>query len=177
MGTIHSPATKPVTDSPSPIPKLISPAPKLSPTPNIAQQQQQLHQLQQQQAASAEKRDGVALSKAASYLLSVIKDNSIAENQIVVTIKYFNTLIEKHPAEVVSKLLPELMPPLVIGIDNTAICVRKASVFSMVAIHSKVGLKEMENYLTTLTMTQRKLLEVYIKKFKEENRSRIYTDF
>lgn len=139
----------------------------LSLTPNIAQQQQQLQQLQQQQAASAEKRDGVALSKAASYLLSVIKDNSIAESQIVITIKYFNSLIEKHSAEVVSKLLPELMPPLVIGIDNTAICVRKASVFSMVAIHSKVGLKEMESYLTTLTMTQRKLLEVYIKKFKD----------
>lgn len=142
-------------------------------TPNVAQQQQQLQQLQQQQAASAEKRDGVALSKAASYLLSKIKDNSIGESQLVVTIKYFNSLIEKHPAEVVGKLLPELMPPLVIGIDNAAICVRKASVFSMVAIHSKVGLQEMECYLTTLTMTQRKLLEVYIKKFKEENRSSI----
>lgn len=134
--------------------------------------QQQLQQLQQQQAASAEKRDGLALSKAADYLLSVINVSTIGENQIVTTIKYFNTLIEKHPSEIVSKLLPELMPPLVIGIDNKAICVRKASVFAMVAVHAKVGLKDMETYLTSLTMTQRKLLEVYIKKSKEESRGK-----
>lgn len=141
-------------------------------TPNVAQQQQQLQHLQQQQAASAEKKDGIALSKAAAYLLSVINNNSIGESQIVTTIKYFNSLIEKHPAEIVSQFLPELMPPLVIGIDNAAICVRKASVFCMVAIHAKVGLKQMESYLTSLTMTQRKLLEVYIKKSREENRSK-----
>lgn len=140
-------------------------------SPNVIQQQQ-LQQLQQQQAASAEKKDGMALSKAAAYLLSVINVNTIGENQIVTTIKYFNSLIEKHPPEIVSKLLPELMPPLVIGIDNKAICVRKASVFAMVAIHAKVGLKQMETYLTSLTMTQRKLLEVYIKKSKDENRGK-----
>lgn len=134
---------------------------------------QQLKQLQQQQAASAEKKDGVALTKAASYLLSVINNSTIAENQTVTTIKYFNSLIEKHPPEIVSQLLPELMPPLVIGIDNTAISVRKASVFAMVAIHAKVGLEQMETYLTSLTMTQKKLLEVYIRKFKEENKMKI----
>lgn len=136
-------------------------------TPNIAQQQQQLQQLQQQQAASAEKKDGAALSNAASYLLSVIQNTTMAESQIVTTVKYFNSLIEKHPPEIVSQYISELMPPLVIGIDNPAICVRKASVFAMVAIHSKVGLKQMESYLTSLTMTQKKLLEVYIKKSKE----------
>lgn len=115
-----------------------------------------------------EKRDGVALSKAAAYLTSVITNN-IAENQVVTTLKYYNSLIDKHPPEIVSKLLPELMPPLVIGIDNVAISVRKASVFAMVAIHAKVGLKQMEEFLTSLTMTQRKLLEVYIKKHEEEN--------
>lgn len=118
--------------------------------------------------ATAEKRDA-ALSKAASYLLSVINNNNIAESQIVTTIKYFNSLIEKHPPETVNQLLSELMPPLVVGIDNAAISVRKASVFAMVAIYAKVGLNEMETYLTRLTMTQRKLLEVYIKKFNEEN--------
>lgn len=141
-------------------------------SPNVAQQQQQLQQLQQQQAASAEKKDGVALTTAASYLSSVINNNTMAESQIVTAIKYFNSLIEKHPPEIVSKFLSELMPPLVIGIDNTAICVRKASVFCMVAIHAKVGLKQMESYITSLTMTQRKLLEVYIKKFREENKSK-----
>lgn len=140
-------------------------------TPNNTPHQQ-LQQLQQQQAASAEKRDGVALSKAASYLLSVMNNRTVAENQVVTTIKYFNSLIEKHPTEIVNQYLSELMPPLVIGIDNPAICVRKASVFAMVAIHAKVGLKQMESYLTSLTMTQRKLLEVYIKKFKEENKGK-----
>lgn len=148
----------------------------LANTPNVAQQQHQLQQLQQQQAASAEKKDGAALSNAASYLLSTIKSSSITESQIVATIKYFNSLIEKHPSEIVSKLLPELMPPLVIGIDNTAICVRKASVFAMVAVHSKVGLKEMDSYLTGLTLTQKKLLEVYIKKSRDENRKQQAND-
>lgn len=137
-------------------------------SPNVAQQQQRLQQFQQQQAASAEKRDGVALSKAAAYLMSVIDNNSIAESQLVSTIKYFNSLIDKHPPEVVNQYLSELMPPLVIGVDNPAISVRKASVFAMVAIHAKVGLKQIEGYLSSLTMTQRKLLEVYIKKFRDE---------
>lgn len=138
-------------------------------SPNVAQQQQRLQQLQQQQAASAEKRDGVALSKAAAYLMSVVDNNSIAESQLVSTIKYFNSLIEKHPPEIVNQYLNELMPPLVICVDNPAISVRKASVFAIVAVHAKVGLKQIESYLTTLTMTQRKLLEVYIKKSKDEN--------
>lgn len=136
-------------------------------SPNVAQQQQQLIQLQQKHAASAEKKDGIALINAASYLKTVIQNQSMAESQIVTTIKYFNSLIDKHPPEIISQHLHELMPPLVVGIDNAAICVRKASVFAMVAIHSKVGLKEMENYISGLTMTQRKLLDVYIKKSKE----------
>lgn len=140
-------------------------------TPNNTPHQQ-LQQLQQQQAASAEKRDGVALSKAASYLLSVMDSRTVGENQVVTTCKYFNSLIEKHPIEIVNQYLSELMPPLVLGIDNPAISVRKASVFAMVAIHAKVGLTQMESYLTSLTMTQRKLLDVYINKFKEENKSR-----
>lgn len=90
------------------------------------------------------------------------------------TIKYLNSLVDKRPAEVVSKLLPELMPPLVAGIDHTAICVRKASVFAMVAIHFKTGLNQMEPYIANLTMTQKKLLEVYIKKFKEEKQQSNY---
>lgn len=139
-------------------------------SPNVAQQQQRLQQLQQQQAASAEKKDGVALSKAAAYLMSVIDNNSIAESQLVSTIKYFNSLIDRHPPEVVNQFLSELMPPLVIGVDNLAISVRKASVFAIVAIHAKVGLKQIECYLSNLTMTQRKLLEVYIRKFRDENR-------
>lgn len=118
---------------------------------------------------SGDKRDGVALSKAASYLASVISDAKVPESQIVSTVKYFNSLIEKHPSNVVKQLLSELMPPLVTGIGNAAIGVRKASVFAMVAVYSKVGLKEMEPYLSSLTMTQRKLLEVYVKKFEEDN--------
>lgn len=61
------------------------------------------------------------------------------------------------------------MPPLVIGVDHATISVRKASVFAMVATYAKVGLDKMEPYLTSLTATQRKLLEVYIKKHDEES--------
>ena len=116
--------------------------------------------------------NGAALSKAAAYLSSVISNNNIAESQIVTTIKYFHSLIDKHSSEIIRQLLPELMPPLAIGADNSAISVRKVSVFAMVAIYAKVGLHEMETYLTSLTMTQRKLLEVYIKKQDEETKSK-----
>lgn len=110
-----------------------------------------------------------ALSKAASYLSSVITNNNIAESQIVTTIKYFNSLIDKQQPDIIGQLLSELMPPLVIGADHATISVRKASVFAMVAIYAKVGLGKMEPYLTNLTATQRKLLEVYMKKHDEES--------
>lgn len=117
--------------------------------------------------------NGVALNKAASYLSSMINNNGIGESQIVTTIKYFNSLIDKHPSDMISHLLPELMPPLVIGIDNAAISVRKASVFALVSIYAKVGLAEMDSYLTNLTTTQKKLLEVYIKKHDEDSGSKL----
>lgn len=125
------------------------------------------------QPVAATPKTGAALSKAASYLSSMISNNGIAETQIVTTIKYFNSLIDKQPPETIKQLLPELMSPLVIGIDNAAIFVRKASVFALVSIYAKVGLAEMESYLTNLTSTQKKLLEVYIKKHDEDSGSKV----
>ena len=119
---------------------------------------------QHQAAALESKQTCEAMSKAAAYLLSVMQDSSIDESQIVTTIKYFNTLIDKNSPESVSRTIGELMPPLTVGIDNAAISVRKATVFAMVAIYAKVGLDQMESYLTSLTTTQRRLLEVYIQK-------------
>jgi len=136
-------------------------------SPNLYQSSK--HQ-PQQEAQESEKTNGDALSRAAVYLNSAIRDTSADESQIVTTIKYFNTLIEKHSSEVVKQLLAELMQPLTVGIDNSAISVRKATVFAMVAIYSKVGLDAMEAYLSSLTMTQRRLLEVYIRKHDEEGR-------
>lgn len=138
-------------------------------TPNVAEQQQKLKQLQQAALSTGDERDGTPLRDAAAYLSKVI--TSDAESQIVQAIRYFNSLIEKHPSETVNQLISELMPPLVVGMDNSAISVRKASVFAMVAIYAKVGLPVLEPYLTKLTMTQRKLFEVYIKKFNNENRN------
>jgi hypothetical protein len=114
-------------------------------------------------------QNGASISKAVSYLSSLFNDRSIAESQIVTTVKYLNSLIDKQQPEIISQLLSELMPPLVRGADHATISVRKASVFAMVATYSKVGLEKMEPFLTNLTATQRKLLEVYIKKHDDES--------
>lgn len=138
-------------------------------TPNVAQQQKELQELQKEQSVSAEKKDGGALRKSAEYLSSVIGNESIGESQIVTTLRYFNSLIETHPKEVISELLPDIMPPLVVGVNSSAICIRKESVFAMVAVHAKVGLPAMHTYLVGLASTPRKLIEVYIDKSRKES--------
>ncbi|CAL4126640.1 unnamed protein product, partial [Meganyctiphanes norvegica] len=84
-------------------------------------------------------------------------------------IKMLNKLVEAHPPPVVSQALPEIMPGLVKAYDNKESCVRKASVFCMVALHNTVGEEMMKPHLESLTGSKMKLLNLYIKRAETQN--------
>lgn len=53
--------------------------------------------------------------------------------------------------------------------DNKESCVRKASVFCMVALHNAVGEEAMQPHLDALTGSKLKLLNLYIKRAETQN--------
>ncbi|MPC67896.1 CLIP-associating protein 2 [Portunus trituberculatus] len=53
--------------------------------------------------------------------------------------------------------------------DNKESCVRKASVFCMVALHNAVGEEAMVPHLEALTGSKLKLLNLYIKRAETQN--------
>lgn len=83
-------------------------------------------------------------------------------------IKMFTKLVEQQPKNVVSELLPKMMPALVQAYDSPEIAVRKATVFAMVAIHNSVGSEEMKPFLSNLNSSKMKLLNLYIERSKNE---------
>ncbi|XP_071041117.1 CLIP-associating protein 1 isoform X36 [Parasteatoda tepidariorum] len=82
-------------------------------------------------------------------------------------IKMLTKLVEHHPTKIVTNLLPDIMPALLKAYDHIESPVRKAAVFSMVAIHCKVGETMMQPYLSSLNSCKKKLLNVYIKKAQQ----------
>lgn len=60
-------------------------------------------------------------------------------------------------------LLPEIMPGLIQGYDNSESSVRKACVFCLVAVHAVIG-DELKPHLSQLTGSKMKLLNLYIKR-------------
>lgn len=90
----------------------------------------------------------------------------LASNQAA--IKMFTKLVEQQPKNVVSELLPEMMPALVQAYDSPEIAVRKATVFAMVAIHNSVGAEQMKPFLSNLNSSKMKLLNLYIERSKSE---------
>ncbi|KAB7504085.1 CLIP-associating protein 2, partial [Armadillidium nasatum] len=84
-------------------------------------------------------------------------------------IKMLNKLVEAHPPPIISSILPEVMPGLLKAYDNKESCVRKASVFCMVALHNAVGEETMKPHLESLTGSKLKLLNLYIKRAETQN--------
>ncbi|KAM9820520.1 CLIP-associating protein 1-A-like [Neosynchiropus ocellatus] len=78
-------------------------------------------------------------------------------------IKMQTRAIERVTKEPLHQLLPDVIPGLLQGYDNTESSVRKASVFCLVAIYSVIG-EELKPYLAQLTGSQMKLLNLYIKR-------------
>ncbi|KAK5847457.1 hypothetical protein PBY51_016581 [Eleginops maclovinus] len=78
-------------------------------------------------------------------------------------IKMQTRAIERITKEPLHLLLPDIIPGLLQGYDNTESSVRKASVFCLVAIYSVIG-EELKPYLAQLTGSKMKLLNLYIKR-------------
>ncbi|XP_041104296.1 CLIP-associating protein 2-like isoform X31 [Polyodon spathula] len=78
-------------------------------------------------------------------------------------IKMQTKVIDRVSRETLNQLLPEIVPGLVQGYDNSESSVRKACVFCLVAIHAVIG-EELKPHLNQLTGSKLKLLNLYIKR-------------
>ncbi|KAM9164670.1 CLIP-associating protein 2 isoform 3-T3 [Pangshura tecta] len=78
-------------------------------------------------------------------------------------IKMQTKVIERVSKETLAQLLPEIVPGLIQGYDNSESSVRKACVFCLVAIHAVIG-DELKPHLSQLTGSKMKLLNLYIKR-------------
>ncbi|XP_014645842.1 PREDICTED: CLIP-associating protein 2 isoform X28 [Ceratotherium simum simum] len=78
-------------------------------------------------------------------------------------IKMQTKVIERVSKETLNLLLPEIMPGLIQGYDNSESSVRKACVFCLVAVHAVIG-DELKPHLSQLTGSKMKLLNLYIKR-------------
>ncbi|XP_071356179.1 CLIP-associating protein 2 isoform X2 [Trachinotus anak] len=78
-------------------------------------------------------------------------------------IKMQTKVVERIPREGLFSLLPEIVPGLIQGYDNSESSVRKACVFCLVAIHAVIG-EELKPHLSQLSSSKLKLLNLYIKR-------------
>lgn len=83
-------------------------------------------------------------------------------------IKMQTKVVERITKESLHQLLPDIIPGLLQGYDNTESSVRKASVFCLVAIYSVIG-EELKPHLAQLTGSKMKLLNLYIKRAQTTN--------
>ncbi|RVE57781.1 hypothetical protein OJAV_G00202770 [Oryzias javanicus] len=83
-------------------------------------------------------------------------------------IKMETKVMERISKEFLLQLLPDVIPGLLQGYDNTESSVRKASVFCLVAIYSVIG-EELKPHLAPLTGSKMKLLNLYIQRAQTTN--------
>uniref|UniRef100_A0A3P8W9F1 Cytoplasmic linker associated protein 1a n=1 Tax=Cynoglossus semilaevis TaxID=244447 RepID=A0A3P8W9F1_CYNSE len=83
-------------------------------------------------------------------------------------IKMQTKVIERITKDSLVQLLPDIIPGLLLGYDNTESSVRKASVFCLVAIYSVIG-EDLKPHLAQLTGSKMKLLNLYIKRAQTTN--------
>ncbi|XP_017551260.1 CLIP-associating protein 2 isoform X23 [Pygocentrus nattereri] len=78
-------------------------------------------------------------------------------------IKMLTKVIERLSKDGLLQMLPEIVPGLIQGYDNSESSVRKACVFCLVAIHSIIG-EDLKPHLSQLSGSKLKLLNLYIKR-------------
>ncbi|XP_039978622.1 CLIP-associating protein 2 isoform X17 [Xiphias gladius] len=78
-------------------------------------------------------------------------------------IKMQTKVVERIPREGLISMLPEIVPGLIQGYDNSESSVRKACVFCLVAIHAVIG-EDLKPHLSQLSSSKLKLLNLYIKR-------------
>ncbi|CAG5115569.1 unnamed protein product, partial [Candidula unifasciata] len=83
-------------------------------------------------------------------------------------IQMMTKVVEKMPKELLEMSLPNLIPGLFKNFEHKESPVRKASCFCLVAIYLRVE-EAMKPYMETLNSHRMKLLNLYIKKRKQED--------
>ncbi|XP_058475585.1 CLIP-associating protein 2 isoform X27 [Solea solea] len=78
-------------------------------------------------------------------------------------IKMQTKVVERFPREGLASMLPEIVPGLIQGYDNSESSVRKACVFCLVAIYAVIG-EDLKPHLGQLSSSKLKLLNLYIKR-------------
>ncbi|XP_075872248.1 CLIP-associating protein 2 isoform X3 [Nelusetta ayraudi] len=78
-------------------------------------------------------------------------------------IKMQSKVVERVPRDGLMNLLPEIVPGLIQGYDNSESSVRKACVFCLVAIYTVIG-EDLKPHLNQLSSSKLKLLNLYIKR-------------
>ncbi|XP_037330092.1 CLIP-associating protein 2 isoform X3 [Pungitius pungitius] len=78
-------------------------------------------------------------------------------------IKMQTKVVERVPREGLMSFLPEIVPGLIQGYDNSESSVRKACVFCLVAIYAVIG-EDLKPHLNQLSSSKLKLLNLYIKR-------------
>uniref|UniRef100_H3DHV2 Cytoplasmic linker associated protein 2 n=1 Tax=Tetraodon nigroviridis TaxID=99883 RepID=H3DHV2_TETNG len=78
-------------------------------------------------------------------------------------IKMQTKVMERVPRDGLISLLPEIVPGLIQGYDNSESSVRKACVFCLVAIYTVIG-EDLKPHLSQLSSSKLKLLNLYIKR-------------
>ncbi|XP_030267949.1 CLIP-associating protein 2 isoform X5 [Sparus aurata] len=78
-------------------------------------------------------------------------------------IKMQTKVMERVPRDGLISLLPEIVPGLIQGYDNSESSVRKACVFCLVAIYAVIG-EDLKPHLSQLSSSKLKLLNLYIKR-------------
>ncbi|XP_048057658.1 CLIP-associating protein 2 isoform X48 [Megalobrama amblycephala] len=78
-------------------------------------------------------------------------------------IKMLTKVIDRLPKEGLVQMLPEIVPGLIQGYDNSESSVRKACVFCLVAIYAVIG-EDLKPHLSQLSGSKLKLLNLYIKR-------------
>ncbi|KAL1256072.1 hypothetical protein QQF64_014133, partial [Cirrhinus molitorella] len=78
-------------------------------------------------------------------------------------IKMLTKVIDRLPKEGLLQMLPEIVPGLIQGYDNSESSVRKACVFCLVAIYAVIG-EDLKPHLSQLSGSKLKLLNLYIKR-------------
>ncbi|XP_072303604.1 CLIP-associating protein 2 [Eucyclogobius newberryi] len=78
-------------------------------------------------------------------------------------IKMQSKVVERIPREGLISMLPEMVPGLIQGYDNSESSVRKACVFCLVAIYAVIG-EDLKPHLSQLSSSKLKLLNLYIKR-------------
>ncbi|XP_070403636.1 CLIP-associating protein 2 isoform X46 [Nothobranchius furzeri] len=78
-------------------------------------------------------------------------------------IKMQTKVVERIPREGLISMLPEIVPGLIQGYDNSESSVRKACVFCLVALYAVIG-EDLKPHLSQLSSSKLKLLNLYIKR-------------